>query len=305
MTIKQWKRCITIFVLALFLILTVTVVLLSVKVQTLKDNPYSVVVAGSDEAADDDADEQSEFDTQAWIDFFGDVQALEYQKDYEDLYVENDYSFKERGDKVCYLTFDDGPSTENTEKILKVLDDYDIKATFFVINHRDEENDELYQKIVKKGHTIGIHSYSHNYEKIYQSVGEWLSDFSQMSDKIEQLTGVKPEIFRFPGGSVNTYNTKIYVPLAAEMLRRGYTYYDWNVSSGDASYVILPKEDIVQNVLNGVFDSGESIILMHDSNEKTTTVEALPEIIEALLEQGYVFEKLDNDVKPITFNYIN
>lgn len=305
MTIKQWKRCITIFVLALFLILTVTVVLLSVKVQTLKDNPYSVVVAGSDEAADDDADEQSEFDTQAWIDFFGDVQALEYQKDYEDLYVENDYSFKERGDKVCYLTFDDGPSTENTEKILKVLDDYDIKATFFVINHRDEENDELYQKIVKKGHTIGIHSYSHNYEKIYQSVGEWLSDFSQMSDKIEQLTGVKPEIFRFPGGSVNTYNTKIYVPLAAEMLRRGYTYYDWNVSSGDASYVILPKEDIVQNVLNGVFDSGESIILMHDSNEKTTTVEALPEIIEALLERGYVFEKLDNDVKPITFNYIN
>lgn len=104
---------------------------------------------------------------------------------------------------------------------------------------------------------------------------------------------------------MNTYNTKIYVPLAAEMLRRGYTYYDWNVSSGDASYVILPKEDIVQNVLNGVFDSGESIILMHDSNEKTTTVEALPEIIEALLEQGYVFEKLDNDVKPITFNYIN
>lgn len=185
MTIKQWKRCITIFVLALFLILTVTVVLLSVKVQTLKDNPYSVVVAGSDEAADDDADEQSEFDTQAWIDFFGDVQALEYQKDYENLYVENDYSFKERGDKVCYLTFDDGPSTENTEKILKVLDDYDIKATFFVINHRGEENDELYQKIVEKGHTIGIHSYSHNYEKIYQSVGEWLSDFSQMSDKIE------------------------------------------------------------------------------------------------------------------------
>lgn len=305
MTIKQWKRCITIFVLALFLILTVTVVLLSVKVQTLKDNPYSVVVAGSDEAEDDDTDEQSEFDTQAWIDFFGDVQALEYQKDYENLYVENDYSFKERGDKVCYLTFDDGPSTENTEKILKVLDDYDIKATFFVINHRGEENDELYQKIVEKGHTIGIHSYSHNYEKIYQSVGEWLSDFSQMSDKIEQLTGVKPEIFRFPGGSVNTYNTKIYVPLAAEMLRRGYTYYDWNVSSGDASYVILPKEDIVQNVLNGVFDSGESIILMHDSNEKTTTVEALPEIIEALLEQGYVFEKLDNDVKPITFNYIN
>ena len=299
MTIKQWKRCITMFVVALILILAVMVVFFAVKAGNLEKN--QVVFPASSDAMSEAG--EGNFDAERLSKFFAE-ESFDYQSDYGDLYADNDFIFRQRENKVCYLTFDDGPSTENTEKILDILKEYDVKATFFVINHKDDKANSLYKKIVKEGHAIGIHSYSHDYQRIYRSVDSFLSDFGLMSEKIEDLTGVKPDIFRFPGGSVNSYNTEIYVPLAAEMIRRGYTYYDWNVSSGDAGYTVLSKEQIKQNVLNGIYDSGESIILMHDSNGKTTTVEALPEIIEELIDRGYTFSKLDNDVKPIVFNYL-
>lgn len=301
MTVKKWKRCITIFVLSLILLLTALVVFFAAKYANLHEKYEINSAIPADSTYVDSA---VSVDASKLIRFFEGAQQLEYQSKYKKLYVENDFSYKEKKDKVCYLTFDDGPSTENTERILKILNKYDVKATFFVINKKGEKLEALYEEIVKEGHTIGIHSSSHNYDKIYESVDAYLKDFNIMSNKIEKLTGVKTDIFRFPGGSLNTYNAEICIPLIAEMLRRGYTYYDWNVSSGDASSRILSKKQITQNVLNGVFDEGRNIILMHDSDEKDSTVEALPEIIETLSAQGYTFEKLDNKVEPIIFNYL-
>lgn len=299
MTVKQWKKCITIFVIALIVFLTVLTIFFASKAlhQNAADDAITV-------SAEQPEDIQKEEQFLLGLHEKMDGENLEYQNKYENLYVENDFSFKERESKVCYLTFDDGPSLTNTERILDILAEYDIKATFFVINHKGDEFDDIYRRIVREGHTIGIHSYSHDYKKIYASVDAFLKDFNRISSKIEKLTGVKPNIFRFPGGSINTYNTNIYIPLAAEMLRRGYVYYDWNVGSGDASYVCAPKSEIYNNVLNGMYESGESIVLMHDSKEKNTTADALPDIIEQLLSEGYEFKKLDNDVKPIVFSFL-
>lgn len=302
MTVKRWKQCITIFVLSLILILIALVVFLAVRCGNLQKEHEAAMNVSADNAQEDSA---ISIDASKLSRFFDSAQQFEYQKKYKNLYIENDFAYKPREEKICYLTFDDGPSTENTKRILDILQEYNVKATFFVVNKEGDEIESLYKRIVKDGHTIGIHSASHDYAKIYKSVEAYLKDFNIISKRIEEVTGVKPDIFRFPGGSVNSYNADIYVPLAAEMLRRGYTYYDWNVSSGDASLTILSKEAICKNVVNGMYDNGENIVLLHDSNEKDSTVEALPEIIETLSAQGYTFAKLDNKVRPIIFNYLS
>lgn len=131
-------------------------------------------------------------------------------------------------DNAVYLTFDDGPSAR-TDEILEILDKYGVKATFFVVGANEEGDLERMQKIVAAGHTLAIHSYSHDYKKIYASVEAYLEDFNQMFCQIYEATGVKPQIFRFPGGSVNSYNVGIHQQLIAEMTRRGFVYFDWNV----------------------------------------------------------------------------
>ena len=157
---------------------------------------------------------------------------LNYQISYPDLYVDAPQKFNYT-ENVVYLTFDDGPS-ENTKDILNILDKYNIKATFFVIGKETARGKQLLQEIVARGHSIGIHSYSHNYNQIYNSVDAYLEDFNNAFNYIYNSTGVKANIFRFPGGSINNYNSLIYKQIIAEMTRRGFVFYDWNVSGEDA-----------------------------------------------------------------------
>lgn len=297
MSVRRWKQVITVSVLIIILVLAVLAIVFGIKYGNIK-NDYE------DLEAMVEVDETTKgYDLSKISKYFQSAEPLDYQTKYSKLYVDNDFTYEEH-DKVCYLTFDDGPSTENTEKILKVLKKYNVKATFFVVNKKGEDMDALYKQIVDEGHTIAVHTATHNYEKIYSSVTAYLKDFNRCSKRIEEATGVKPELFRFPGGSVNSYNYELCQPLIAEMLRRGYTYYDWNVSSGDATGRILSEKQIYKNVVNNVAESGESIVLMHDSNEKDSTVEALDDIIETLTERGYTFDKLDKTVKPIIFSYL-
>ena len=204
-----------------------------------------------------------------------------------------------------YLTFDDGPSAR-TDEILEILDKYGVKATFFVVGANEEGDLERMQKIVAAGHTLAIHSYSHDYKKIYASVEAYLEDFNQMFCQIYEATGVKPQIFRFPGGSVNSYNVGIHQQLIAEMTRRGFVYFDWNVANGDAVFSkIQPSSTLTANALKGVGTARRAIILMHDSSAKTTTVEALPAIIEGYLEAGYSFAALTPSTRSVTFSYLD
>lgn len=198
--------------------------------------------------------------------------------------------------KTAFLTFDDGPS-ENTEKVLEILKDNDIKATFFVIaGSITPDKEELMKSMVKQGHIIGIHTYSHNYREIYSSVENYLEDFYLAYSKIYEVTGVQPTIFRFPGGSSNKQLKRIKEETIAEMKRRGFEYYDWNVTAEDS--IGNPSEySIKKNVLNRFKKYSKPIILLHDSSINEMTVNVLPDIIVTIKDAGYGFDTVDKRKK--------
>lgn len=192
-----------------------------------------------------------------------------------------------------YLTFDDGPSS-NTAPILDILKEYDVPATFFV-NRRDGRNYEnLYRRIVNEGHALGLHSTSHIYSEVYKSEEDFKADTKELRDFLYMVTGVESDIYRFPGGSSN-HVSKVDMHVFADCLEKeGIVFFDWNVSSQDASSIPQTKESIVRNVKKGLDGKSEAIILFHDLGSKDATVKALPEIIEYI--QG-----MDNTViLPIT-----
>ena len=220
-----------------------------------------------------------------------------YEQLYEDMTVRVPASYV-REEGIVYLTFDDGPSA-NTHSVLYYLDQYDIKATFFVVPQRTEECYALMKQIVDSGHSIGVHSATHDYETIYGSVEKFLTDFHEAWTMIYEATGVKTEIFRFPGGSKNDYNGPTRDAIIEEMTRRGFRFYDWNVDSNDAGdatwtemYTSVPA-DIAQNF--------RSVVLFHDSAQRANTVYVLEDIIRQLIKDGYKFDKINNNTQPVQF----
>jgi peptidoglycan/xylan/chitin deacetylase (PgdA/CDA1 family) len=200
--------------------------------------------------------------------------------------------------KKVYLTFDDGPSIY-TDDILDILAEYHVKATFFVIGKEDKSSKDIYKRIVEEGHTLGMHSYSHVYKKIYNSIEDFDKDFTKLWKLLYDTTGYKPSIFRFPGGSDNLVN-KNGMEDFIRYLNEGYvTYFDWNVVNGDATGVEYTKEQLIDNVLEGVAIKGTSIVLMHDSQTKETTVASLPELLDVLISEGAEILPIDEDAPPI------
>lgn len=199
------------------------------------------------------------------------------------------------GEKTVYLTFDDGPS-ENTEKVLDILDKYGAHATFFVTGMKPNYYDMI-GEAYRRGNTIGMHTFTHDYATCYASVDAYFADLGQIAQVVKDQIGYVPYLVRFPGGSSNTvsrsYCPGIMSTLAPELLTRGYQYYDWNVSSGDGGGT-LPVDELVANATSyGNFTN--VILLCHDSSPKTTTVEALPQIIEYYQAQGFVFKAITRE----------
>ncbi|MBP5276473.1 MAG: polysaccharide deacetylase [Lachnospiraceae bacterium] len=191
------------------------------------------------------------------------------------------------GYKRIYLTFDDGPSN-NTNAILDVLDEYNSKATFFVIAKNGYE--EEYNRIINDGHTLGLHSYSHVYKDVYSDEMGFKNDVNRIYDFVENVTGVTPKFYRFPGGSSNTIYKSDKNELFDYLDEMNLTYVDWNVASNDSTYGGLSANQIANNVLNGVEGLDDCVILMHDANDKSSTVEALRIIISSLqCEDNVIF----------------
>lgn len=204
------------------------------------------------------------------------------------------------GKPICYLTFDDGPSP-TTSQILEVLNQYGIPATFFV-SGADESSLSLLSTIQKEGHSIGLLSYSDSYPIVYASEEAYFDDLQKISDVVTKQTGIQADILRFLGGSSNTlastYCEGIMSSLVKDIESKGYSYFDWNVSSQDDSGAYVDAETIIASACRGI-GMDNVVIQLHDSSGKETTVQALPQIIQAYKEAGYVFRGLTRTSIPI------
>lgn len=227
--------------------------------------------------------------------FSANLPAETYRKLYPDLKVAPAGKFQKTDPKVIYLTFDDGPFAE-TDLYLDLLKKLDVKATFFVVGRGDDVSIARIKRMSDDGHTVAPHSYTHGYKKIYASVTEFLHDFKHTNDLIVQATGQKPDIFRFPGGSVNAYNKETQRQIIDEMHRRGYTYYDWSISAADIAGNGA-AETAEDNIISKIRSTPHKIVLMHEDGNDD--LEFMEKVIVKLKEQGYRFEKLTNKVEPV------
>ena len=215
--------------------------------------------------------------------------------------VERKVIVSERGaNGTIYLTFDDGPKNGTTNVILDILKEEGVKATFFVTGYGP---DELIKRAYDEGHTIALHTYSHTYSTVYASVDAYFSDLGAVSERVKRITGKESKIIRFPGGASNTvsrhYSPGIMSTLTKEVLNRGYRYYDWNVSSGDAtSDPSVNSTVIYNNVVSRLSKDRINIVLMHDV--KAYTRDALRNIIKYGKDNGYTFDKITMGTKMIT-----
>lgn len=208
-------------------------------------------------------------------------------------------------EKVCYLTFDDGPSTSNTPGILDTLKEEKVKATFFVVTSEiDEETAPILQRIVDEGHTLCIHANEHEYGSLYASTEAYLEDFANAYDKIYELTGYRVQGFRFPGGSNGQVNgSGCYDEIVTEMTRRGFEYYDWNAYAHDAEGGNYSAEEMAAYAVHEVDISSRNdvILLMHDTYGKQKTVVALQQIIRQLKDEGIRMLPITNSTRPVHF----
>lgn len=226
-----------------------------------------------------------------------------YQALYPELYAPEAQRGTADAEKTVYLTFDDGPSVQ-TPKILEILERYDVKATFFVVGREDEQSRQWMRDITDAGHTLGMHTYSHDYERIYASTEAFLEDYNRIFNLIYDATGVYPTVSRFPGGSINGYTGINYRELIAELVRRGFVYFDWNVATGDAAESgLVSAAKLERNALGRVDTLRRAVVLMHDSAAKSTTVDSLPAIIEGYQATGFTFAPLTPEVAPVAYNY--
>lgn len=222
------------------------------------------------------------------------ISSEEYQEQLTEGIARNiDYYFHP---KTMYLTFDDGPSEENTAAVLDILQERGIRATFFVVGENVRRHPEIARRIVEEGHTIGIHCNCHEYEEVYASVEAYLEDFQEAYDAVYEVTGVEVELFRFPDGSINAYNKDICEEIIQAMTERGFVYFDWNASLEDAVNSSTP-EQLLQNARESTLGRKKVVMLAHDIVYNTRL--CLNQLIDQFPD--YQMEPLTADVKPVCF----
>lgn len=195
-------------------------------------------------------------------------------------------TFANSSEKIIYLTFDDGPSDRVTPKILDVLKEENVKATFFIVGKNAARRKGILRRAVREGHTLGVHSYSHIYNEIYSSPKSLLEDIDKCNEIIKEVTGVPSSIYRFPGGSFFLSES-----LKQAVLQRGMTYVDWNASLNDAELQDPTPDNLFNTAVATAAGRDRVILLAHDTTDKIATAEALKNVITYFKQQGYRFEK--------------
>lgn len=232
------------------------------------------------------------------------IPIVEYDASRDEYYSNLVEQAKKDGRKIVYLTFDDGPS-KLTPQVMDILDEYNVKATFFVVGmytSDDEFARNSYVDAIKRGHTLGIHSFSHNRGVIYSSLYEFSKDCDKMYSYVYNLIGYKPFLWRFPGGSKTMYaDERLQTEYIPYINQKGLEYYDWNVSSGDGSSD-TKRDDIYRNVITGVSNKDVSVVLMHDAFGREETIAALPDILDTLInEMNCLVVPITESTTPVHF----
>ena len=278
MTIAIWM----LVSLLAIIILSVQVIKLNIQVSDMKENGLVV--------DKDDADEQFDNSSDTGSNRFENIVTG----------IDTEDNFATEGDThYVYLTFNSVPG-DNTEAILDVLAQHNVKATFFVVGSEEEGAADVYRRIVNEGHTIGMHSYSNQYSLIYSSKDAFKKDYQKLSDYIYELTGTRSAYYRFPGGSGNAISNVNMAEFVYILNQEQITYFDWNVSAGDAANSYT-EQDVLDNVLGGISKYKTSVVLLHDGENKSTTVDALDSLIEELKRQGAKILPIDEDTKEIQY----
>lgn len=205
------------------------------------------------------------------------------------------------GDKVCYLTFDDGPNLSITPQVLDVLRRYDVKATFFVVGSLVESNFDVARRIVEEGHLLANHSYSHNYKNLYSSTESFMTEIQKTEELIKSVNNSEEDSFpliRFPGGSYNAGTYKEQKQIIKEYLNtKGYYYCDWNSLNGDAEGSRKDADGLFEYFKESTNVEKPAVVLMHDAVTKQATVDSLARIIEYMSDNGYTFLRLDENLE--------
>lgn len=213
---------------------------------------------------------------------------LKENKEFLSINVEDIRSY-DKG-KLAFLTFDDGPSEDITPEILTILDNYGIKATFFVLGYMCEKNGTILKDLIEKGHSIGLHSYSHELDKLLENEENFINEILMTEEVIKTYLGedFNTRLFRFPGGSFENHK-RVYIDVLNEL---GYITVDWNALTGDTEYLAPTPEQLLSRLKETIINKDIIVVLMHDLDAKQATAEALPGVIEFLISEGYDFALL-------------
>ncbi|MGL4344044.1 MAG: polysaccharide deacetylase family protein [Cellulosilyticaceae bacterium] len=215
--------------------------------------------------------------------------------------VEEHMGAEAKKEKVVYLTFDDGPTPGVTEKIMDVLKAYDIKGTFFVVGKEIPKRETILKRMYEEGHGIGLHTYSHNYQRVYSGYDVFIEEMDKTQQTINEVLGQNLEIkaIRFPGGSAGRLNQCFF----EKITDKGYKIFDWNVNLEDGVNPRLAPSQLVNNAKKCKGDSTTRIILAHCNSSNKSTYQALPGIIEYYQREGYVFKAIDNDTTQYYYKF--
>ena len=297
--VQRLKKIIVILLSAAILIPSILCIVLFVRVSHLENAIKILQKEQKISISSNSLPEESVLETGEIQERQADYQISAHEMENPETGSVTENSVEVNSTKKVYLTFDDGPG-KYTVEILDILREYGVHATFFVVGKTGEEYQGLYKRIVAEGHTIGMHSYSHDYGQIYVSGEEYRQDLEKLQSYVYDLTGVKSDICRFPGGSSNNIcSPEIKKEILNYLSDTGITYYDWNISSQDATGDAISARQIAANVLVNVPNHGTSIVLLHEGTDKASTVESLPIIIETLqsMEQVEILPITDETLK--------
>lgn len=296
---------------SLVMLLIVGTIIISIKIGDSKSNiKVSADVSDGDYIADgvpeDDIDDSKEPKTSGYLSLKDDPNAEDALQVFRNtegiLKGTKTYPVRDDGKKVVYLTFDDGPSTENTENVLKELDNNGIKGTFFVTgksvdNGKDSEN--ILKEIAKNGHAIGNHTYSHNYNKLYPArtidSKAFIEDIDKCNESLKRVLGEEfsTRVIRFPGGYWSWNGRTAIRPIIDE---KGYAIIDWNALNKDAEGAKKEAPELVKSLIETTEALGPNadsvVVLMHDTYGKSETVKSLKEIIEYFKQKGFEFKTM-------------